>query len=243
MAKGLLVKETRLVVGNPQVEKLAKRLHWSPERAILRIQRALPAPLEQEIYLELASDFGILPESMAKLLRFYLGEEELHIDDLDHRVVGDNLVSSKFVSFSEFLRECLNLLKIVSNEYTSFSLGIEQAALIVTHYGTDQPELLIEMVDGSLEELCDMLGVSNNKPYSQRMRLCIWLMVTNVIPENRKAGRPDILDLTDILSVSASRRTAMRRAVLEDMNDLLSGDADEWRTNPTLRALRREGTI
>ncbi|MBA3733265.1 hypothetical protein H0W91_02720 [Patescibacteria group bacterium] len=232
-----------LVPTNPSVMKLAKRLRWSPERAIIRIQRALPALFEQQIYLELASDFGILPESMAKLLRFYMGEEELDLEDLEFRQAGNNLVTSKFVDFAEFLRECLNLLKIVAKEFTSFSLTVNHAAMIVYHYGTDQPELLIEMVDGNLEELCEVLGVNNEHPYSQRMRLCIWLMVTKVIPENRSEGRPDFLDISDILSISSARRRALRRELLEDLPDYLSADSDELRHHPSLETLKKEGII
>ena len=232
-----------LVVSNPSVMKLARRLRWTPERAIIRIKRALPAPFEQQIYLELASDFGILPESMAKLLRFYLGEEQLDIEDLEFRQVGPNLVTSKFVDFAEFLRECLSLLKLVSKEFTSFSLNIEYAAMIVRHYGTDQPELLIEMVDGNLEELCELLGVSNEHSYSQRMRLCIWLMVTKIISENQLAGRPDFLDITDILTISSTRRRALRQAVLEELPDYLSADSDELRHHPSLEGLKKAGII
>lgn len=236
-------QENELVPTNPKVMKIALRLHWGPERAVARIKRALPAALEQQIYLAIASDFGLLPESMAKLLRFYLGEQELQLEDLAPRPIGLNMVTSKFATFAEFLRECLNLLKLVSKEFTSLSLTIEHAAMIVLHYGVDQPELLLEMIDGNLEELCELLGVSNEHPYSQRMRLCIWLMVTKVIPENRREGRPDILDISDFLSISSARRQELRRAVLEDMSDWLSSDSDDWRYHDPQGILRKLGVI
>lgn len=243
MANEIARGTTALVPDHPSVVKLSKRLRWKPETAVSRIKRALPAPVEQQIYLELASDFGILPESMAKLLRFYLGEEQLELEDLDPHPVGDNLVSSKFDNFAEFLRECLNLLKLVSREFTSFSLSVEHAAMIVAHYGTEQPELLIEMVDGNLEEMCEMLGISNEREYSFRMRTCIWLVVKKVIPENRLAGRPDILDLSDLMTISSARRLELRRALLEDMPDYLSGDSHELSYCHAYDLLKKEGVI
>jgi hypothetical protein len=235
---------TALVPDNPSIVKLSKRLRWKPETAIRRIQHALPAPVEQQIYLELAADFGILPESMAKLLRFYIGEESLELDDLDPHSVGDNLVSTKFTNFVEFLVQCLNLLKIVAKEFTSFSLTIEHAAIIVTHYGTDQPEALLEMIDGNLEELCEMVGISNEKSYEYRMRTCVWVVVKTVIAENRKSGRPDILDPSDLLDFISEGQREMRRALLDaDPTDYLAADSSELRKHPQRELLKKAGVL
>lgn len=232
-----------LVSTNQRVQALAKRLHWKPQTAIVRIQKALPAILEQQIYLALAPDFAILPESMAKLLRLYLGYQELTLQDLTPHQVGENLVYSKFSSFAEFLRECLNLLKILSREYSAFSLSVEQAGFIVLHYGTDNPELLIEMVDNNLEQMCEVLGVNNQHSYSIRMRLCIWIVVSKIIPENRKRGHVDPLDVTDFLEMPSGYRHALRRTLAEEIPDYLSADTDELRSYDALSILKREGII
>ncbi len=237
------IQEYALVPANPRVQKLATRLHWKPQTAIARIQRALPALIEQQIYLALAGDFGILPESMAKLLRLYLGHKELEIEDLNPRLVGRNITHSRFDSFAEFLRECMNLLRIISREYSAFSLSVEQAGFIVLHYGTDNPELLIEMVDTNLEEMCEVLGVSNKHAYSVCMRLCIWLVVSKVIPENRRRGHTDALDITDFLEMSSVRRHQLRRALSQEVPDYLSADSDELRGYEALDLLKREGVI
>ncbi|MFZ2523274.1 MAG: hypothetical protein WAW92_02700 [Minisyncoccia bacterium] len=227
---------TELGPSHPEIQKLAKRLGWSPKTAVSRISRALPVPLEQQIYLAIAADFGFLPESMAKILKYYLGEQHLTLSDLTPRVAGPNMVTSKFTDFAEFLRECLNLIKLVAKEHDSFSLSINYAALIVTHYGTHEPERLIEMVEINLDELCELFGVSNEHSYSHRMRLCIWLMVTKVIPDNKKNGRPDILDISDILNLDDERRHAFRLLMSEDPQDLRSDNYHE-----ISKALRKAG--
>jgi len=237
------IEEHALVPSNPMVQRLARRLHWKPQTAIARIERALPAFVEQQIYLALAGDFSILPESMAKLLRMYLGHQELQLEDLSPNFVGKNVISSRFSSFAEFLRESLNLLKIISKEYSAFSLSVEQAGFIVLHYGTDNPELLIEMVDNNLEEMCEFLGISNEKPYSIRMRLCIWIVVNKIIPDNRKRGQIDPLDVTEFLGMSSVRRHELRRVLSLEVPDYLSADSEELRGYWALNLLKEEGII
>lgn len=207
--------ESGLVPSNPLVVRMAKRLRWSPERAVARIQRALPAPLEQQIYLELASDFGIHPETMSKILRFYLGENNLQIEDLEPRPIGQNLVVSKFASFAEFLGGCLDLLKLVSSEYGELGLSVMHVANIVQHYGIYEPERLIETIDTNIDEMTDMLGIGDDRGHADKMRLCIWLVVTKIIPEQKRNGCPDVIDIADIMTVLQESRREFRRLTSE----------------------------
>ena len=239
----VVAEQQGLVITNPNVRWIARRLRWKPETTIARIQTALPAVVEQQVYLAIARDFKILPESMAKLLRLYLGHEELQAEDLAPVTVGKNLEYSKFNSFSEFLRECLNLLKIVTQEYFDLSLNIEHAGFIVLHYGTEDPERLIEMVDNNLEALCDAIGMGNRKSYTQRMRLCLWVMVSKVIPQNRRNGVPDILDPSDFIQMPSEQRRALRLAISEEIPDYLAADNDELRGLAGFELLKQEGII
>jgi hypothetical protein len=226
-----------LVPANPSVQLLANRLRWRPETAIARIKRALPAVMEQQIYLAIAPQAGessLLPESMAKLLRLYLGHQNLQLDDLRPGSPG----KSRFTSFAEFLGECINLLKIITKEYSAFSLKIEDAGMIVLQYGKDDPERLIEMVDCNLEEICEVLDISNNLSYSLRMRLAVSIVVSRIIPENHKSGTPDLLDLSDFLNMASAQRRNLRRLFQEELTDYLecsSGGVD--------RILKSEGLL
>lgn len=231
-----------LVVTNPSVQLLANRLRWKPETAITRIKRALPAILEQQIYLAIAPQTGesaLLPESLAKLLRLYLGYQKLDLQDVAPGSTG----RQRFSSFAEFLGDCLNLLKIVTKEYTAFTLKIEHAGLIVLHYGNNDPERLIEMVDCNLEEMCEVLDISNNLSYSMRMGICVSVVVTKIIPQNHRNGSPDLLDLTDFLNMNSAKRHNLRRVFSQEVPDYLSADAGELRTYESLGLLRKEGII
>jgi hypothetical protein len=229
-----------LVPSSPMVQSIAHRFRWRPETTIARIKRALPSVLEQQIYLAIApraGESGILPESMAKLLRLFLGHQELQLQDIAPGSPG----RMRFTLFAEFLGDCINLLKIVTKEYTAFSLSIENAGMIVLHYGKDDPERLIEMVDCNLEEMCEVLDISNNLGYSLRMRMCVAMVVKKVIPDNHRSGTPDLLDLTDFLNMPLAQRQNLRRALSEEAPDYLSADQSELKSYEELAILKEWG--
>lgn len=232
------IQDFDLVIHNPKVVSIAERLHWKPVTAIRRIKSALPSPLEQQIYLSVATDFGILPESMAKLLRIYLGNKHLMLEDLEFKEVGNNLCYSNFNEFSIFLSECLNLLKIITNEYSVLGLSIEQAGRMVLHYGTDDPEMLIELVDNNLETMCEFFGISSLHDYGFKMRVCIWIMIGIVIPDNRNRGMMDPLDLSCLWEMSSGRRNSIREALSQQTSDPLS---DNFYSAE--RFLKKEGLV
>ena len=243
-SKVIAIREEQfaLVPSNESVQLLARRLRWRPETTITRIKRALPAVLEQQIYLTIAPQAGessLLPESMAKLLRLYLGHQHLQLEDLAPGSTG----RTRFNSFAEFLGECLSLLKVVTKEYHSFSLKIEHAGMIVLQYGKDDPERLIEMVDCNLEDMCEVLGINNEMGYEKRMSICVSVVVTKIIPENHRSGAPDLLDLTDFLNMTSAKRHHLRRALSQEVPDYLSDDVDGLRGHDSLSLLKREGII
>jgi hypothetical protein len=198
--------------------------------------------MEQQIYLAIApqaDESGLLPESMAKLLRLFLGYQKLQLNDLAPGSKG----RTRFDSFAEFLGDCINLLKIVTKEYDTFSLKIEHAGMIVLQYGKDDPERLIEMIDCNLEEICEVLDISNSIGYEKRMGICLSVIVNKIIPENHKSGAPDLLDMTDFLNMPSAKRNHLRRALSQELPDYLSADADELRGYESVSLLKDLGVI
>lgn len=187
-----------LAVTNQEVVKAASLLKWKPETIVRRVKKALPTIIHQQVYLALAADFRIHPESLAKLIDYYLGENGLKVEDLEPRSVGSNLVTSKFSLFTEFLSECFSLLRLVAEDYTELGMSLMNVAEIVQHYGTFEPQRVIELADHHLDEFCEYFGISEAHSYSERMRLCVWLFATKIIPENRRRGLPDIVDMSDV---------------------------------------------
>lgn len=222
-----------LVPANPSVQTIARAFHWKPNTVIVRIERALPTKFEQQVYLTVASDFRIHPESLAKLLHLWRGEHPLQLSDLEYTVVAPHIVSSRFGNFVRYLEACLSLLKIVSMEYNAFPVTVEFAGMIVLAYGSDEPERLIELIDAQLEECCEVLGIGNNHSYSVRMRLCVWVFVTKIIPYNRAHGLPDILDLSDFFEYGRGQRAYFRSALDETLPD--------WDGEAEFNEIKKEG--
>jgi len=240
-SQALTVREDlALTVTNPRVLQIAHHLRWKPVTTIARIERALPSILEQQIYLAIApqlGESGLLPESLAKLLRMFLGSKELRLEDMKPSYPTPKHLDE----FIEFLGECITLLKIITREYSAFSLKIDDAALIVLRYGTNDPERLIEMVDNELERICEVLDISNNISYGTRMSICLNAVVTQVIPENQKRGAPDLLDFTDFMGMNSMRRNYLRRCVHQEIEDYLACVTHTLRGHDSLKILTEKG--
>ncbi len=241
MPNELVVREQlALTITNPRVVHIAHHLRWKPVTTIARIERALPSILEQQIYLAIApmvGESGLLPESLAKLLRIFLGSKELRLEDL----TPGYPTQKNFDEFIEFLGECITILKVIKHEYITLGLSINDAALIVLRYGTNDPERLIEMVDNNLEQLCEVLDISNNIPYGTRMRVCLNVVITKVIPGNQKSGAPDLLDFTDFIEMDSVRRHHIRKCVHQEIDDHLACDFQTLRGYDSLKILKEEG--
>ncbi|MGD0977403.1 MAG: hypothetical protein ABR875_03895 [Minisyncoccia bacterium] len=238
-----LSKSQELVPTDDRVIAIASRLHWKPATAIRRIKNALPAVFEQQLYLVLGSSFRILPESMAKLLRIFLESRAMDRSDLDRIDMGKNLATSLFSEFSDFIRECLNLLKVLADKSTGISITIETAAWVVLNFGTDNPERLIEMVDCQLDEVCEFFGINSQRPYNERLRICIWVMAKKVIPMNQELGATDVLSFEDFLDLDSDQKKALRRGIGEELPDFLSMCSHELTGNGCLRSLKDWGII
>lgn len=204
---------SELTATTPQVAKVAKVFNWKPEKLLVRVQRALPALFEQHIYLAVAGNVRIHPESLAKILEVYRGSKPLSEGDLERRPLGKNVVSNSFGDFSDFFEACINLVKVVTKEYEAFGITMHFAAEIVSAYGPGQPEQVIEMIDTNLDECCEYFHVKSGS-YSRRLRTCTWIFLKEVLPELRERGIPNVLDPSELFS-----HQSFQRRFLEESSD------------------------
>jgi hypothetical protein len=231
------VSRYELVVTNPIVAALSKAFHWKPSTAVARIERALPDKFEQQVYLGVAESFRIHPESLAKLLSLYRGAKPLSVNDLDRRSVGKNVVANSFGDFSDFFEACMALIKVVSKEFAAFNLSMELAARIVLAYGPNNPEQVIEMIDTNLDECSEFFEISTSRPYGERMRMCTWFFITDILPELQRRGVPNPLDTSEFIGDLAWQTYCLGEELSVDREDpelekrireLVRGDIDEY---------------
>jgi hypothetical protein len=204
-----------LVPSNPAVIQIGSRLHWKPGTVISRVQNALATPFEQSLYLLVAKDFGIQPESLAKILNTYYGSRDFIASDmLERRKVGSEMYSDTFAQFIEFFESCMYLVRLVSEELGISLLGMELAAELVVAYGDQEAEQLVESVCNKLDVYCDILNVSQKRSYSDRARTCLYVFLKGYLDETRKAGIPNLLGVEDYKELRMARYCSMSRAEL-----------------------------
>ncbi len=186
-----------LTINHPGIVKVAETFNWKPTRALQRIKDALPTVFEQHLYVVLAPHFRIHPETLAKLRKIY-SDKPLSIDDLQRKDVGIGLRTNPLGNFSDFFAACMNLVKIVSKEYSAFTPSIEIAGKIVAAYGTENPEYVIEMIDDELDRWCELFNVDERRSYSERMRICAWILVDSLLPQLEHRGIPAPLRFEEV---------------------------------------------
>jgi hypothetical protein len=197
------IQTQSLTVYNPSVRNLAKRLKWKPETAVRRIAQALPAVLEQNIYLLLVQEWqvGVQPETFCRILRYINNDQEIKEDDFRDRDVGENLISNKGVEIVE--QASLSLLLIQKSRVISADTAVRLAKT----YG-EFAEDIIDIVEENAYLLMGKLGLENVS-----LPKAMAIILKGIARQNERldgrGGTPDITSAADIialLSWSASWR-------------------------------------
>ena len=222
-------KTGELTIHDKSVVSLSKAMHWKPKTVIRRIESALPSIPERTIYLAIGGDFGLRPESFAKILKIYMGATSMKSDELQPP-------TPRFLSFLEFLTAVLDLVKIQAADYPGLSLSIDNAAQIVMTYGNENYEQFFAMLEANLPQLRARCGLSANANYSISMNRAAWYVLKFVIPKNRAAGIPDLLSLDDVGGRSRERQQNESSA-----DELQSLDYDTLKQTAAGRRLRELG--
>ncbi|MBI2573843.1 MAG: hypothetical protein HYV78_00390 [Candidatus Wildermuthbacteria bacterium] len=156
-----------LSVDGQGVTALARRLKWSPEALVRRIQDALPAPLEQQVYLEVALSLRLrratLPETFGKIFRELIGERKLTARDLEDRVVGENLVVNTMVEVGDYLAIALELLERFWELGVRSVPTVRVATKLAMAYGEHAVDI-VEMVENNLHAILRGAGVRSRLP-------------------------------------------------------------------------------
>jgi hypothetical protein len=215
-----------LVPSNPTVIQIGSQLHWKPGTVIKRVQNALATTFEQSLYLLIARDFGIQPESLAKILNTYFGTRDfIALDMMERRKVGPGMYSDTFAQFIEFFECCMHLVRLVSEDVGTPLLSMELAAEVVVAYGDVEAEQIIESIWTNLDVCCEILNINQERTYSDRVRTCLYVFLKGCLDENRQAGIPDLLGVEDFEELLEDRLRAQRRVAFPHIDK----DAEEGR--------------
>jgi hypothetical protein len=211
--------KTDLVVTNPRVIAIARHMYWRPDTLVRRVERALPAKMEQRLYLALAASVRIYPESLAKILREIMGIRELTVHDLVPVRVGKNLTADGFTPVVELLQETLWLVGRIGLDYQGVSVGMVNAARIVRVYGQGGVESVIDSIAQKLEAMEGMLGL-RNRSWEYAMTIAIHFFASAVLPWCEERCIPYPLDFGEFLDTYGDMLGRLQRRVGK-------GDRDE----------------
>ncbi len=197
---------------NPALQLVAKKLHLKPETLIGHIKRDLPAPVEQYVYLQLARDFSIRPETLKKILREILGDQVIQVGHLDQRKVGENLAIRPIDRIAEKIEAALNFLHKLSIDYQGLRLGSTRIAQLISVYDIEDAEALVDSIVSNLclvRERLHMSNKSDNKVIRAGIYFCIECIEND----------PTLSNITDIRSFFEDQDDLMRRFILQEMGE------------------------
>ncbi len=143
-----------LETANVVVQAIATNKGWLPETLIRRVKNALPARVEQILYLRLAESTGYHPESVAKMLRGILGSHELQARDMLDVALGENLSINRFAETLDLLVEIVAMTRSLREMYGS--LSIDDATSLAKAYGPDHVEVIADSVSRYLSSNFDV---------------------------------------------------------------------------------------
>jgi hypothetical protein len=187
----VIVETTELVPANPRVQAIAMSLRINAERLVVRIENALPAVVEQQLYLQVGGDFRLQPESMSKLLREYLGNQQLVPADMVSRPIGENLVYNRFNDVADFLQQVFNLI----SKDLDIPVSMRNAAKLVIAYGEHAEEVVDDLIANS-EYLKERFKLKTSRT-ERIVSFGIAMLTEKVLPKMAKEGKPNPRTLTE----------------------------------------------
>ena len=134
-----------LVPSTPFVQEISRSLRIRPHLLIARIESALPAEAEQELYLTIfeAYEVSIHPESFAGLMRVYHGSGQHQGNPIIETSTAPHTRASTIDHLSDYIAGALGLVdRYKQGDRPSVSYAV--AGKLILLFGADQAAELIE---------------------------------------------------------------------------------------------------
>jgi DNA-binding transcriptional regulator YhcF (GntR family) len=184
--------ETSLTIDNPKVRQVAEQLGWSPLTVVTRTQKALESQLEREIYLEIAIERSMEPETANKIFRSLFDQQLLQISDLKDRIVGENLKTNKLWKLGDFLDQVLQLM-------TDYNISTQDACSIVHAYG-DNVEIVLNSINVHIEFFAERFKIEYESD-AKAMGIALAVLADTIIPFCESEGVPYFFDVVDYFAL------------------------------------------
>lgn len=180
---------------NLRVRGIAYKMRWNPETVVRRVQNALPAPVEQQVYLEVALGFRIQPESLRTMLDVFRESDPLRDADRDWVTVGPDMVKSRFTDIVDKIEQAL-LLVDKTSDASEYMMSMESAAQLVEAYG-DHAENVLGQIIENMGDVAERLEIK-----SEVLRVVVGVAIKALVKalKHHPNGKPYPLTIEDMFA-------------------------------------------
>ncbi len=191
-------------------ENLAKHFGWKTTTVTRRVQDALPARLEQAVYLTLSREMEWrgFPETFRDILRYFTGGVELSVDQLEDRhfnMRGERISEeqarregSLMTNTGERILESVALTMELSTwaKDEGYALQARDLVRLVHAYG-DHAEDILGMIGESLEEIRDTFKWK--QPLPAVMGMVVRRVAERAADADGTTGVPNVVCIDDVI--------------------------------------------
>jgi len=178
-----------IVVSNPAVVEVAEFFNWKPITLVRRVNDALPAVIEQKLYLTVVKDYDskMQPETFGRMLEYFTKGQNITEKNLES---PENLLMDKITG-------ALSLFELVKKE-TGGQIASRTVAKLVDAYG-EKAEDVVDLVYGDIFLILERLGWNSVNP-KKGASLILKYIAKNATDGNG-SGRVDVVNIDDICGV------------------------------------------
>lgn len=171
-----------LIPEDASLQRVASVLGMAPEKLVRRLGITSLSITEKMVFLTLAPDLHMLPESFEKLLVAYRGDSRITPEFMERKQIGPNLISNRFGDLADYLEQAIEIRNLYEVPISYSDLGV-----LLMEYGSGTAGVL-ELVDSSLDEFVQWFGISKATRHIQIAK-CVSFICKVIIPDCRMRGR------------------------------------------------------
>jgi hypothetical protein len=196
-----------VTANDPRLPAIASGLNYkSSERLLTQIQEYIPAALEQQIYVALASDgYGLRPMKFAEILAAHRGPSPLTASAFERKEISPNVFFSNIDAFQDFVDTIISVVEGAKD--SDFSCSTRSAIVLVQTYG-EKAETVLDSILKEADDIWHELGKKTKKGDgpNKKAAIAVNFLARNIIPACQKVGIPAPLTVMDFFEEDAYAR-------------------------------------
>ena len=195
---------------DPRLLAVAHRLGpRNPAMLLTQIQKHIPAPLEQQIFVALASNgYDLRPEKFAEILTAHRGPSPLTMSAFERKEISPGVFFSSIDAFQDFVNTIISVIE--DAKFSSFSCSLRSAIVLVQTYGEKTETVLSSIMENAEDIYYETLSKKKfGESQTKIVSVIVNFLARKIIPACQETG---ILPPVDIMSFFEDASYAQARA-------------------------------